>query len=42
MKSYGGLGGLKTVSVRGLGSQHTTFLIDGFTMDFLIDSKNKE
>ena len=33
MKSYGGLGGLKTVSVRGLGSQHTTFLIDGFTIN---------
>jgi len=33
LKSYGGLGGLKTVSVRGLGSQHTTFLIDGFTIN---------
>ena len=33
VKSYGGLGGLKTVSVRGLGSQHTTFLIDGFTIN---------
>ena len=32
IKSYGGLGGLKTVSVRGLGNQHTTFLIDGFTI----------
>ncbi len=33
MKSYGGLGGMKTISVRGLGSQHTTFLIDGFTIN---------
>ncbi len=31
IKSYGGLGGLKTVSIRGLGSQHTRFVIDGFT-----------
>lgn len=32
LKSYGGLGGLKTVSVRGLGSQHTTFVVDGFSV----------
>lgn len=31
IKSYGGLGGLKTVSIRGLGSQHTNFVIDGFS-----------
>ncbi len=30
IKSYGGLGGLKTVSLRGLGGQHTAILIDGF------------
>ncbi len=29
MKSYGGLGGLKTVSVRGLGSTHTALVVDG-------------
>ena len=32
VKSYGGLGGLKTISVRGLGSQHTSVVVDGFTM----------
>lgn len=32
LKSYGGLGGLKTISVRGLGSQHTTYTIDGFSI----------
>lgn len=32
LKSYGGLGGLKTISVRGLGSQHTTYVIDGFSI----------
>ena len=31
LKSYGGLGGLKTVSMRGLGSQHTAVSVDGFT-----------
>ena len=31
VKSYGGLGGLKTISVRGLGSQHTSIVVDGFT-----------
>lgn len=29
MKSYGGLGGLKTVSFRGLSGQHTAFVING-------------
>ena len=32
LKSYGGLGGLKTVSFRGLGSQHTTVCVDGFNL----------
>jgi outer membrane cobalamin receptor len=32
VKSYGGLGGLKTLSVRGLGSQHATILVDGFSL----------
>ena len=31
LKSYGGLGGLKTISVRSLGSTHNTTVIDGFT-----------
>ncbi|XOV68258.1 MAG: TonB-dependent receptor plug domain-containing protein [Fluviicola sp.] len=30
IKSYGALGGLKTVSIRGLGGQHTAVIIDGF------------
>jgi len=30
LKSYGGLGGLKTISVRSLGSQHSAVSIDGF------------
>jgi len=30
VKSYGGLGGLKTISVRGLGGQHTNLIVDGF------------
>lgn len=29
VKDYGGIGGLKTVSVRGLGDQHTAVLYDG-------------
>lgn len=29
IKDYGGVGGLKTVSVRGLGSTHTTVMYDG-------------
>lgn len=33
VKSYGGLGGLKTVSIRGLGGQHTTFVMDGFSQN---------
>lgn len=32
LKSYGGLGGLKTVSVRSLGGQHTTVCVDGFNL----------
>lgn len=31
LKSYGGLGGLKTFSFRSLGSQHTATVINGFT-----------
>ena len=31
IRSYGGLGGLKTISVRGLGGQHSQLVIDGFT-----------
>lgn len=30
LKSYGGLGGLKTISVKGIGGQHTALLVDGF------------
>lgn len=29
LRDYGGLGGLKTISVRGLGSEHTAVLYDG-------------
>lgn len=32
VKSFGGLGGLKTVSIRGLGSQHSNFVMDGFSL----------
>ena len=32
IRSYGGLGGLKTISLRSLGSQHTSIVIDGFTL----------
>jgi hypothetical protein len=32
MKSYGGLGGLKTFSFRSLGSQHTATVLDGFLL----------
>jgi vitamin B12 transporter len=32
VKSYGGLGGLKSVSIRGLGGQHTNFVVDGFSV----------
>ena len=31
VRSYGGLGGLKTISVRGLGGQHTQLIVDGFS-----------
>jgi outer membrane receptor protein involved in Fe transport len=31
VKSYGGLGGFKTVSIRGLSGQHTSFVVDGFS-----------
>jgi vitamin B12 transporter len=30
VKAYGGLGALKTVSIRGLSGQHTTMVVDGF------------
>ncbi|MBI1838026.1 MAG: TonB-dependent receptor [Flavobacteriia bacterium] len=33
LKSYGGLGGMKTISVRGLGAQHTNVVIDGFLVN---------
>jgi len=32
VKDYGGIGGLKTVSIRGLGSQHTAVSYDGITV----------
>ncbi|MFK7784417.1 MAG: TonB-dependent receptor plug domain-containing protein [Crocinitomicaceae bacterium] len=32
LKSYGGLGGLKTISVRSLGSQHSAVAVDGFAV----------
>lgn len=32
VKDYGGIGGLKTVSIRGLGSQHTSVSYDGVTV----------
>jgi outer membrane cobalamin receptor len=32
IRSYGGLGGLKTISLRSLGSQHTSIVVDGFTL----------
>ena len=32
LKSYGGLGGLKTVSMRGLGANHTAVVSDGFSL----------
>lgn len=37
VKDYGGVGGLKTVSVRGLGANHTAFAYDGIT---ITDSQN--
>ena len=33
LKDYGGLGGIKTVSVRGLGSQFSTLTIDGIAVN---------
>lgn len=33
MKDYGGIGGLKTVNVRSLGSEHTGVYIDGLQVD---------
>jgi len=33
VKDYGGIGGLKTVSVRGLGADHTAILYDGIAID---------
>ena len=33
LKSYGGLGGMKTISVRGLGGQHTSVVLDGFVVN---------
>lgn len=32
LKNYGGLGGLKTISVRGIGGSHTALVIDGFLL----------
>jgi outer membrane cobalamin receptor len=32
LRDYGGIGGLKTVSVRGLGAQHTAVVYDGVTV----------
>ena len=32
LRSYGGLGGLKTVSMRGLGSNHSSIVVDGFQL----------
>ena len=32
VKDYGGIGGLKTVSIRGFGAQHTAVSIDGVTV----------
>ena len=37
VKDYGGVGGLKTVSVRNLGSQHTVVIYDG---TFISDAMN--
>ncbi len=32
LKSYGGLGGLKTISMRGLGANHSAIISDGFSL----------
>ena len=39
IKDYGGIGGLKTVSVRGLGANHTAILYDGVEIN---DAENGE
>ncbi len=33
LKSYGGLGGMKTFSYRSLGSQHASIILDGFSLE---------
>ncbi len=33
VKDYGGVGGIKTISVRGLGSQFSTLAVDGFAVN---------
>ena len=33
VKDYGGVGGLKTVNVRSLGSEHTGIFLDGIQVD---------
>lgn len=33
LKSYGGLGGLKTISMRSLGANHTRIMVDGFALE---------
>ncbi len=33
VKDYGGIGGLKTVSLRGFGAQHTVVAYDGITLN---------
>ena len=33
LKDYGGVGGLKTINVRSLGSEHTTVMIDGIPIE---------
>ena len=32
LKNYGGLGGMKTISVRGISGTHTALVVDGFTI----------
>lgn len=32
MKNYGGLGGLKTFSIRGIGGSHSVIIVDGFSI----------
>lgn len=33
VKSYGGVGGLKTISYRGMGANHTSIIVDGFSVN---------